>query len=409
MVNERRRILILSYTFPPEGGIGGRRWAKFAKYLQRAGVDVSVIAANTGRKQDSPWTTDIEGLKVKRFRSAYPTVLGTSPGTFFDKLQYRWSLFVARQRSKGSPYDKAIGDRKHMTVLFEAEMHTFQPHVVIATGAPFLLLSFIAEMRSMYPSSLFIADFRDPWTWGETFGYRSLSSRRLAFELRMEAKVIEAFNVITSPWPSMIDHLKLAYPKSLDKFHLLSHAYDTDDLPPMTSVPQIGKRNRKRIIYGGSLYAQVESECTILAQFIAKHQGDFQWDIYSDSFPRWLESGPSIKLHPSVASRQFLHSASTADWLLLLIPDLLKDGVPTKVLEFLAIGKPVLIMGASGKLSQFVMEFGSGLLAENESDLAKILFSNFEPSINKSRLATYRYDKQTEVLLGIVKDSLKAE
>ena len=41
----RRRVLLVSYHFPPVGGAGVQRPAKFARYLPDFGWDVSVLQA----------------------------------------------------------------------------------------------------------------------------------------------------------------------------------------------------------------------------------------------------------------------------------------------------------------------------------------------------------------------------
>ena len=50
MSNERssatRRLLVISFHFPPDGTIGGQRWAGLSKYLARAGWEVHVVTAS---------------------------------------------------------------------------------------------------------------------------------------------------------------------------------------------------------------------------------------------------------------------------------------------------------------------------------------------------------------------------
>src|SRR5438045_8917016 len=44
----RRRLLVVSYHFPPDGTIGGQRWAGLYKYLARLGWEVHVVTAAAG-------------------------------------------------------------------------------------------------------------------------------------------------------------------------------------------------------------------------------------------------------------------------------------------------------------------------------------------------------------------------
>src|SRR4051812_43133566 len=51
--SETRRLLIISYHFPPDGAVGGQRWAGLSKYLVRLGWEVHVITASAGGPQDA--------------------------------------------------------------------------------------------------------------------------------------------------------------------------------------------------------------------------------------------------------------------------------------------------------------------------------------------------------------------
>src|SRR6267143_316057 len=39
------RLLVITYHFPPDGAVGGLRWAGITKYLARLGWQVSVVTA----------------------------------------------------------------------------------------------------------------------------------------------------------------------------------------------------------------------------------------------------------------------------------------------------------------------------------------------------------------------------
>ncbi len=51
---ESRRLLVLSYHFPPDGAMGGQRWAALTKYLARAGWEVHVVTAARPNGKSTP-------------------------------------------------------------------------------------------------------------------------------------------------------------------------------------------------------------------------------------------------------------------------------------------------------------------------------------------------------------------
>src|SRR5436305_8380951 len=50
----RRRLLVISYHFPPDGTIGGQRWSGLSKYLARLGWEVHVVTAASPGKGELP-------------------------------------------------------------------------------------------------------------------------------------------------------------------------------------------------------------------------------------------------------------------------------------------------------------------------------------------------------------------
>src|SRR5947209_3273032 len=44
----KHRLLVITFHFPPDGSVGGKRWAGFSKYLARLGWEVHVVTASSG-------------------------------------------------------------------------------------------------------------------------------------------------------------------------------------------------------------------------------------------------------------------------------------------------------------------------------------------------------------------------
>ena len=72
----QKRVLIITYYWPPSGGSGVQRWLKFAKYLPEAGWEPVIFTPENPDfdLQDETLLKDISSdLKLSDFPSGNPT------------------------------------------------------------------------------------------------------------------------------------------------------------------------------------------------------------------------------------------------------------------------------------------------------------------------------------------------
>src|SRR2546422_11690511 len=62
-----RRLLVITYHFPPDGSVGGLRWAGITKYLARLGWEVVVVTAVPPSGSDAAVGVQVESCP--RFRT----------------------------------------------------------------------------------------------------------------------------------------------------------------------------------------------------------------------------------------------------------------------------------------------------------------------------------------------------
>jgi len=345
-MSDLKRILIVAYSFPPQGGIGGRRWAKFAKELNRSEYEVEVISADIPAESESLWTADVEGIPVFRFKTSFPASLKMQPTRLIDKVRYRMALRKMVLKTKGTPYDRAALDQLAFRSLFNQRMEKFNPDVVIATGAPFDLLYFTAVQLENHPDVLSLADLRDPWVNGSALGYSALSGVRLAVEKKKEAKVVNTFGTVTMPWPQNIDELQQRHPDQVDKLSVLPHFYDDDDLSGNEKVD-----NPPDLIYGGAIYEGLESALAELSAF-AKANG-LKTEIRTSGHVDPSIQNEHFKVLPPLASKDFLTRVKVSKYSLLFLPEGKRHGL-TKLYELAACQKPILAIGRESNLSEMI-------------------------------------------------------
>ena len=72
-----KKILIVSYSLPPFGGIGGRRWTKFGLELKNRGYDIKYLTPKRRSDGHKRWEKDYEAIKndIHHFKSVYPPII----------------------------------------------------------------------------------------------------------------------------------------------------------------------------------------------------------------------------------------------------------------------------------------------------------------------------------------------
>ena len=76
-----RKVLLVSYIFPPFPGVGGRRWAKFSRELAKRDYEVFVVATQNPFKTESQWMEDIrhDRIHVEYIPMGFPKDLLIKP------------------------------------------------------------------------------------------------------------------------------------------------------------------------------------------------------------------------------------------------------------------------------------------------------------------------------------------
>lgn len=176
-MSEEKKILIVSYYWPPAGGPGVQRWLKFVKYLTQFGWKPTVfipenpsypIVDATLEKDVSPdleviktqiWEpyqiAELFGKSNKKFKAGQFDVAENQSWKSKLSIWVRGNFFIPDARVfwvKPSV--------KKLEKLF-TEKHF---EVLVTTGPPHSLHLIGLQLKKKFPELKWVADFRDPWT-----------------------------------------------------------------------------------------------------------------------------------------------------------------------------------------------------------------------------------------------------
>ncbi len=366
-------VLLLCHSFPPNPGIGGRRWAKFAKELARRGHPVHVVhkAPRPGDKV-SLWKDDAAHPNIFHHPvpSRYPEVMTRWPLTsLWDKLMYRFWIRVMRLRVSNNYYDESCLSRNDVLDTAGRLVRRYGIRQVVASGAPFHLLAYAAELKQATPQLHVAVDFRDAWTWGRHYGFSTMGPGRIAREQKLEAWLMESVDAVISPHAAILDHLHEVYGSVPRKRVLIPHTIDPDDLPVNTTPRNDGTF---RMIYAGSLYGTEEAEgyFPALLEAFSTLQTHFpqdaarcRLDLYitgqgAETFRAQVSARRLDRLicfHDPLPPKEILVHLAQADLFPVFLPADKKDVMVTKLNELFHLHRPVLHVGELGTVGRAIV------------------------------------------------------
>ncbi len=395
----QKSILLICYSFPPNKGIGGRRWAKFAKHLANDGYDVHVICKKPEKNEASEWTSDAAASNIFTYPLAarYPKILTSVPHTFFQKLEYRIWLLLFKFLSHGTFPERTFFWKKQVLKKADELIHQKKIKNVVATVPPFRIGYYASFLKDKFPDLNFILDYRDPWTDNKTFhGFMNLSEKRFQHELEMELNTLKRANCVLTANEQMTSWLKEKLKDSSKKFVTLPNGYDKDDIHILENKR---KENRElfRFIYAGTFYSNVEYILLPFLDTIQKLEAahtDFTkhyvFDFYGEMDPKMKNlftryNLKSVHLHPPVRLKAIQNLIQQSDYCLMFAAHDHSFAFNTKFYEYLANRKPIVIFSKEGEVPNFLVKNQLGVAIEYENFEAN--FSDFLQKVPQNGIA----------------------
>lgn len=233
-----RRVLLISYYFPPLGGAGVQRAVKFARYLPDFGWEPVVLtgpgtAGDRWAPLDASLADDARAVEV----------VHTSGG---PRAEREGNSLLNALSSLGG---RTAFSRWWPTAVVSASNRAPAVDLVVATMSPFQSARAAAEVarRRNIP---WVADLRDPWALDEMFVYPSGAHRRWAErQMRLD---LESASAIVMNTPEARTRLMRRFPEFANRtVVVIPNGYDANDF---SAAPPETRDGSFRIVHTGSLH-----------------------------------------------------------------------------------------------------------------------------------------------------------
>lgn len=235
-----KRVLIISYYWPPSGGSGVQRWVKFAKYLPSEGwqpviytpENPELTTTDHSLEDEIPLEAEVikrhitepYGLYRKLFREGKSASEGevnpinSRKKTFKQKISMfiRGNIFIPDPRCLWiSPSIKYL--RKYL------KEHPVD--IIVSTGPPHSM-HLIAEGLARAVGIPWIADFRDPWTRMFYFKHLELGTWAEKRHKKLEKSVLDNADVVVAVSPLVQEEFQAMTATPVE---LITNGYDDED------------------------------------------------------------------------------------------------------------------------------------------------------------------------------------
>ena len=239
-----KRVLIISYYWPPTGGSGVQRWVKFAKYLPSEGWQPVIytpenpeqLAVDESLAAEVPAEAEVIQTHITEPYELYKKFLlksgHTKEAVEVNPVNAQNKTFVQKAAMwvRGNlfrPDPRCMWIRPSVKFLKQyLEEHPVD--LIVSTGPPQSM--HIIGMKLARETGLpWIADFRDPWTKIFYFKHLSMTRATERWHKRMEKKVLDEASVVVAVSPLVQQEFQNMTQTPVE---LITNGFDECDFEP---------------------------------------------------------------------------------------------------------------------------------------------------------------------------------
>lgn len=361
----QKKILILTYYWPPSGGAGFQRWLKLSKYLSEKGVEVHVVTVDPDyasfpyidHSTEAEVSPKIHVYKTKAtnyfnwykriFRKKkvpHSGTFNTSKNPLINNI-VKWvrsNLFIPDPRKGWNKY-------AYKRALEIISMHSI--HTIITSSAPNSTHLIGLRLKSKQQNLKWICDFRDAWTKIDFYKDLNLSKISDLKHKKLEKQVLDAANVILTIGETIAQEFR---EMTSTPVQVISNGYDhveyvekEQKIEDRFSITYTGSINKSR--NPTILWRTLKHLCDMNPEFkedlVVNIYGEVHAEVLASIHENnlWKNVNHTLKIpHNEVAKVQMQSQ------LLLLIINRVENAnhiLTSKIFEYFGAQRPIIAIG----------------------------------------------------------------
>jgi glycosyltransferase involved in cell wall biosynthesis len=413
-------VLLVTYSFPPVGGVGVLRSASLARYFPGEGIRLDVLTARNA----SAVGTDSRLLKeIPAEVIVHRTITLDLPFGIKKRIK---RLIAGARPPAPKPAGPATVDKPNflkrvlqdilqpdpqvtwLPVLSRAARRIVRERkidLVLITVPPFSSVLLVERLRKDFPRLPIVTDFRDEWlsTNFDMVSFLFSRSERAHSVARIaEASAVAGATAVVAVTEASRSKIRSRYPHEPEsKFQLIPNGFDSSRLVRSAHATVPRPDGKIIVAYVGTIYTSTEPTTLVQAlqalppelksRFKLLFIGHIEEPRFREAI---LQLGGMVELKGFLPQHEALAVMNEADYVLLLNHDPIN--VAAKFYDYVGAGKPILgAVHAGGETRRLFDELRAGWWADIQ-DVESIrqlfvdaaargnsLMSEFQPDIEK--------------------------
>ena len=392
-----KRVLIISYYWPPTGGSGVQRWVKFAKYLPAEGWQPVIytpenpeqLAVDASLEAEVPTEAEIIRRRIVEPYEMYKKLLRKSG---HSKEVVEVNPVNAQNKSflqkvamwiRGNffrPDPRCLWIRPSVRFL-KKYLKEHPVDLIVSTGPP-QSIHMIGRKLARETGLPWIADFRDPWTKIFYFKHLSMTRATERWHHKMEKKVLDDATAVVAVSPLVQQDFQAMTQTPVD---LITNGFDECDFHQEPFKMAEGGPQQLFTITHTGLFA-ADGNPTVLWEVLAEKcrtceefRKSLRINLIGKTDEQIIKAAHDAGLGDNVYDLGYQHHARAVDEqrkASLLILPLRKEPeykavLPGKLFEYMASYRPILGIGQpDGAMSMILDSTKTGVVFDWEDKVA---------------------------------------
>jgi glycosyltransferase involved in cell wall biosynthesis len=419
-----KKVLVITYYWPPSGGSGVQRWLKFVKYFRDFGIEPVILTVDpayaTFPAQDYSLEKEIPlGVEIIKTKASGPFGLykkirgkkipqsgfaGEAKPNFLERIMrfIRGNFFIP---------DARIGWNKFAIKAALEIIQKYQIDCVITTSPPHSTQLIGLELKKKF-NIQWISDLRDPWTdiYYNKELFRTLWAKKR--DSKFETLCLKHADQLVVVSDSIARLFEKKNPIVSSKISVIPNGFDESDFENAETL----NTEINYISYIGNLGPNYPIEAFLIEfRIFVKNQPNWKLRFVGNVFEEVKTSIKNLNILDYVEFIPYVEHAKAIEFmlnskaLLLIIPNTKEnEGILTgKIFEYMASKKPIIFIGPEKGNAAMILKNTSivSINSYNQMTSLEEFFKTPIGSINETEIQKFSRKELTKAMVALIDKS----